>query len=171
MGAGQSMEVERALDEAPTAQAAAAVLGSLEPGALAEALRDQGVRDGPDLLSRLEALPATKDVAPVDNFLDRLRTIRAACVRVEAKGQQLRGTKQDLDDMDAKKNSNADDLLYATRVDLAAQLAAHSSLPSKSPETSRSMVRRLASPPATRCSIRVAAAGPLGMRTATVRFS
>lgn len=124
MGAGQSMEVERALDEAPTAQAAAAVLGSLEPGALAEALRDQGVRDGPDLLSRLEALPATKDVAPVDNFLDRLRTIRAACVRVEAKGQQLRGTKQDLDDMDAKKNSNADDLLYATRVDLAAQLAA-----------------------------------------------
>ena len=123
MGAGQSMEVERALDEAPTAQAAAAVLGSLEPGALAEALRDQGVRDGPDLLSRLEALPATKDVAPVDNFLDRLRTIRAACVRVEAKGQQLRGTKQDLDDMDAKKNSNADDLLYATRVDLAAQLA------------------------------------------------
>ena len=84
MGAGQSMEVERALDEAPTAQAAAKVLGALEPGALAEALRDQGVRDGPDLLSRLEALPATKDVAPVDNFLDRLRTIRAACVRVEA---------------------------------------------------------------------------------------
>ena len=123
MGAGQSMEVERALDEAPTAQAAAKVLGALEPGALAEALRDQGVRDGPDLLSRLEALPNNKDVAPVDNFLDRLRTIRAACVRVEAKGQQLRGTKQDLDDLDQKKNSNADDLLYATRVDLAAQLA------------------------------------------------
>ena len=57
MGAGQSMEVERALDEAPTAQAAAKVLGALEPGALAEALKDQGVRDGPDLLSRLEALP------------------------------------------------------------------------------------------------------------------
>ena len=123
MGAGQSMEVERALDEAPTAQAAAKVLGALEPGALAEALKDQGVRDGPDLLSRLEALPNNKDVAPVDNFLDRLRTIRAACVRVEAKGQQLRGTKQDLDDLDQKKNSNADDLLYATRVDLAAQLA------------------------------------------------
>ena len=115
--------VERALDEAPTAQAAAKVLGALEPGALAEALKDQGVRDGPDLLSRLEALPNNKDVAPVDNFLDRLRTIRAACVRVEAKGQQLRGTKQDLDDLDQKKNSNADDLLYATRVDLAAQLA------------------------------------------------
>ena len=47
MGAGQSMEVERALDEAPTAQAAAKVLGALEPGALAEALKDQGVRTGP----------------------------------------------------------------------------------------------------------------------------
>ena len=29
-----------------------------------------------------------------------------------------------MDDLDQKKNSNADDLLYATRVDLAAQLAA-----------------------------------------------
>ena len=124
MGAGQSLDVERLLDEAETAQDAAAVLEGLDQSVLADALRDQGVRDGPDLLSRLEAPPTQKDVAPVDNFTERLRTIRAACVRVEAKAQQLRGTKQDLDDLDAKQQSEAGDLLYSTRVDLGAQLSA-----------------------------------------------
>ena len=93
----------------------------LQPDDLSAALRAQGIKDGPDLLSRLDAAPAQEDVAPVDNFMDRLRKVRAAAYRVEAKLQQLEATKYDLDDVDPDGAPTSEDALFQARTDVQAR--------------------------------------------------